>query len=510
MKSPQFPSISRRTTVAALLLSCAFAGTISTARAQDYPFSLPANFEASINIDETKKEPVNNGIMGVNMTSVRAFASNQGFADKDTRTIIKKISPASMRFPGGAPTNTYNFRNDTDTPSKPDRKVGVDGLIALSKELGMEVMWTFNVTKDNAADAVENLAQLRARGAVVENIELGNELFWGQDDRVVLDKNVREIAAALHKVDPSLKISLPISWRCGAVNDKINHNDRNSAFTRVGGKIDGVLDVDYFDAITVHRYIHKAGRSPKIGDPAPTPEDYKDLLTAGKNILDDTQASRDVFGPGKDVWLTEWGVSGGANDGVNAASYLGGADAYLMMFDHQDIFTQANWFQVNSYDEFLRGTRDLQTKKLSVTTTGFLDMFEIVQDVFRNSQLLGGDVAAPYLIPVSAENPNGSQAISAKATMKDGKMKILAVNKTDKDVKFTINDGNQPRARKYRFETLKYDSLSDEGKMPALDLSNSKPVPRQTEVMLPGGTGDAISSVILPKFSMSIISDSQG
>ena len=494
-----------------LLLTCAFAGTVSTAQAQEYPFSLPADFEASISIDETKTEPVNNGIMGVNMTSVRAFASNQGFADADTRTIVAKVHPASMRFPGGAPTNTYNFRNDTDNPARPEKKVGVDGLIALSKELGMEVMWTFNVTKDNASDAVENLAQLRARGAKVENIELGNELFWGQEDRVALNQNVREIAAALHKVrsEPENFASDFVATRRGQRPDESQRPQQRIHPPRRQNRR-RARHGDYFDAITVHRYIHKAGRSPKEGDPAPTPNDYKDLLTAGKNILDDTAGEPRRFRPrqtgvadrmGREWRLFRWRQRRQLSwrrrwlsDDVQQSGYLS---------------PTRNWFQVNSYDEFLRATRDPQTQKLNVTTTGFLHMFEIVQHVFRDSQLLGGDVAAPWLIPVSPENPNGSQAISAKATMKDGVMKILAVNKTDKDVRFSIFNGKTPRPRKYRFETLKYNGLSDEGALPALDLSNDKPSPLQTEVLLPGGTGDPMASVVLPRFSMSIISDSQ-
>ncbi len=504
MKSPLVSLVSRRTTVATLLLTSAFVGTISTARAQTYPFPNVSNLGygqrvANFTIGGTQA-PANNLLLGVQTgftggwTTYLPPSRNRDFNDPVAQGFIKKLKPTSLRFPPGEGANTYDIIadfNDTNPNRDESPYQGVRGIIDVANQISTgggkntDILWTFNVTGDDGTVAPGNIVQnavntfvrLKAESAKMDGIELGNELFWGQRETGQIKVNLKRIVSRLREKDSQVKFSIPLGWRI-TPGMSLNNSAYNRAMTYAGT----ARDTDYFDAVSIHRYVHTAGRS---GNDALNPNDpnasaERDLITAGHLIIRDVKAARDTYAPGKEVWLSEWGVSGGGvgtdNGGYTAASFLGTIDSYIALFDNQNMITRANWFQTNNYDRFFTFTRAQVARdytgerQLSGKTTGLYDAWQIAGSVFQNSVLLNGTMDSPELIP-------GSDAISAKAVNKGGETQILAVNKVDKPFRLYLKGNANSSTGAYQVETLAYNSLSDGGTERNFNVYDPAPLP---------------------------------
>ncbi|TXG39511.1 hypothetical protein [Seonamhaeicola maritimus] len=63
---------------------------------QNYPFSLPANMEATINITSSSKEVYNNLLLGTN---------THNFTTTTEKDLVNKLKPITIRFPHGLWSN---------------------------------------------------------------------------------------------------------------------------------------------------------------------------------------------------------------------------------------------------------------------------------------------------------------------------------------------------------------------------------------------------------------------
>ena len=270
-------------------------------------------------------------------------------------------------------------------------------------------------------------------------------------------------------------------------------------------------DTAYFDAVSIHRYVHTAGRSGSdpLNPNDPNASAESDLLTAGRLIIRDVRAARDTYAPGKPVWLSEWGVSGGGggtdHGGYTAASFLGTVDSYIALFDNQNMITRANWFQTNNYDRFFTFTRAQVARdytgerQLSGKTTGLYDAYQIAGNVFQNSVLLNGTMDSPELIA-------GSDAIAAKAVSKDGQTQILAVNKVDKPFRLYLKGNANSSTNTYGVKTLAYDSLNDEGTPRDFNVYNTNSLSLAMSISAQGNRDSFGPYIILQPLSINIIS----
>lgn len=287
----------------------------------------------------------------------------------------------------------------------------------------------------------------RSKGFDISHVELGNEQFWESQrgpqtaTPSLFAQTAIAVSRALKEVKPDLQISIPLSWRSGhsgsILSDgrRIDHSDYNCALT---------ADQSYFDAITVHRYVHLDRKSDVV-----KPESYRGILTARIQMQDDVAWCRG-FAPGKPVWLSEWGISAG----YRAASYLGAADAYLYLFENQDIYHYANWFQINNYDAHFKWHRD-ETGAPIPTKTGYGAVHEILRGVYFESEMLAGEMETAELAP-------GSDAVVARAVVKNEQKMIIAVNKTPRNVPFTAKFDGEVCEGPFRHEALKFADLDED------------------------------------------------
>lgn len=373
----------------------------------EYPFNVPDSVMASVSVNTDVRVPINTMLLGLNANWPENLYGKIGYNHPDAGKLIRQFKPSSLRFPHGVWANFYDWecdgRRKTDdykTPydssviNHPMLKYGFDGFHQLHQELQFDVLFTYNVNYDSPEKGARRLKDRSEKGFDVKWVELGNEPFWKTqrsaaietvDDYIAVSKAHAE---ALKKVRPDLKISVPVHWRDAVTNPW------NQPF----------LNEDYFDAVTIHK--HLEGNN--------TREGLQQTLFTGQVLSDMAETFRGLF-PNHPIWLTEWSTG----DGEHAISVLGMVDGYLTLFENQDAYEVADYFQLNAKQPLFR-----YDKKTRVyTKTGFGAAYEMVRDLFEGAQRLETTVKTQELA-------EGRDAVRAVAVVKDGKELLLVINKT--------------------------------------------------------------------------------
>ena len=451
-----------------------------------YPYESEKMTTATLSINSSSTITANNLLLGANFG---------GFSSAEEKKIVRFLKPVTVRFPSGVWSNWYNWENDMseydpndtydigdfhrnvmDTWRRNNTKAGFPGLKTLHDDLQFNTIFTYNINYDTPAKSVARLQDSEAKGFDVNYIELGNELFWldQRSGRVATPIQyfftVSPIAAALRAAKPGVKLSVPMGWR----TSQASYNTQIAIFGD-----------SYFDAISLHKYIDPERRD---GNVVKSPETYKTVLTPRIELQKSTKFVSD-FAPGKPIWLTEWGVS----CGYNAASYLGQADAYMYLFENQDVYERAEWYGLTTVlnamysftdEEVDNGGRPIRSLS-NMRKTGFGLVYEILREVFEDSEIHETSISTRILA-------DGVNAVEAKAVTKNGETVIFAVNKTVRSVPFRVNLDGTIFKGSQKHETLSFKSLQD-NKVLGLDESALTPVSEGTQI------------VVLPPFSVNKI-----
>lgn len=451
-----------------------------------YPYESDKMTTATLSINSTTTNTANNLLLGANFGD---------FTTTEEKEIIRYLNPVTVRFPSGVWSNWYNWEKDIseydpndpydigdfhrrvmDTWRNNNTKTGFPGMKTLHDELAFNTIFTYNLNYDTPAKSVARLQDRESKGFDVKYIELGNEQFW-LDQRSSKTSNpvfyglgASRVSAALKAVKPGLKTSMPFGWRVGqaAYNTKIT-----------------IFGSSYFDAISLHKYIDPERLEENS---VKSRETYKTILTPRIELKASTDFVLD-FAPGKPIWLTEWGVS----CGYNAASFIGQADAYLYLFDNQDVYERAEWFglttALNSMYTFTddivdNGGRPVKSLA-NMEKTGFGMVYEILRDVFEDSEIHETSISTRILA-------EGVNAVEAKAVTKNGQTVIFAVNKTVRSVPFRVKIDDVVSNASKKHEALSFTSLQEK-KQVELNDNPLTLISEGTEV------------IVLPPFSVSKI-----
>ncbi|MEM6522650.1 MAG: T9SS type A sorting domain-containing protein [Bacteroidota bacterium] len=397
-----------------------------------YPFShLPDTLNAIYNVSPDQLEPVNNLLLGYNIFN---FIND---ADKD---FIRTFDPITIRFHHGVWANFYDW--DTDGFSlhgdpyevgshyevvrqweRSNRKGGIDGIEVLNEEKkiqddgeGYDMMWTYNLNYHDEQSNVNRMRSDLSRGLEVEDIEMGNEHFWRsqRSTRTATPElyfmHAKALSNALKRENPELKLSIPLSWRR-------DHKDYNTILT---------ADTSYFDAISYHKYV---GLDPDI--PGESNNAFSAILT-GRLAMENDQKFVQGFAPGKPLWMTEWGVSGG--DESIAAAALGMADCYLYLLENQEVYHRANWFSVNGRLNSFINISDNRVIKYPLEWSYYGVVHHIIREVFENAEMIEGSMDTHQL----TTDLGSINAVSARMVIKEEMASIFAVNLTNKPVNFQL------------------------------------------------------------------------
>ncbi|WP_299015992.1 T9SS type A sorting domain-containing protein [uncultured Polaribacter sp.] len=468
-----------------IVLCFLFSFVIHLTNAQEYPFNLPNTITATLDVNTAEKEVFNNKLIGYNI---------EGFDTRTQKDFLELVNPVTIRFPHGVWANFYDWETDGYQQDSYDNrnhqavlnnyvkfiKGHINGIAALNTRKknrtggeGYDMMWTYTINFDDGASSVARAKKDIGLGLEVKAIELGNEHFW-RGQRALRTETpemylaaATEVSSALKAEFPDIKLSLPLSWRR-------THQDYNNTI-----KGDG----NFFDAITIHKYL---GSDPDI--PGESNNAYSALLTAKLELAEDVNWVRS-FAPGKPVWLTEWGVSAGSN--VHGGACLGMADVFMFMAENQDIYERANWFSFNRVLNAMVVVGDRRQPVYPLQKRGYLSTYEIIQDVYRDATMLQSTITSSAKLTVSRGSVN---AVNASATTNEaGETKVIAVNLTNKPVSFQLNFNGANYAEDFKHEALIFDNLG---------LVNSVPYNSNQLEIVKEGSG----SITLPPLSVNKIS----
>ncbi len=493
------------------LFICCFLMLSSTVvLAQDYPFSLPTNMEATLNITSSNTEVFNNLLLGTN---------THHFTTTKEKDLINKLKPITIRFPHGLWANWYDWRRDvsrlfgeesfeyeqgvnkTIKTKKPDLlanikifdtnniKVGIDGLTSLNATRksqtgkGFDMMWTFNMSADGtdfnngSPETIARYNDLISRGFEVKVVELGNENFYpGQRSSIIPNAEdyiarAKSMSAALKAKDPNIRVSVPLLRRDSWANPNWNK--------------DLTEDLSYFDAVTVHTYV---GSNPD--DSNNSDEAFSTALTARKHLGNSIYDYAHKVAPNKPIWLTEWGVKSG---GPNAVSVLGMADCYIFMSQNQDVFERANWFSVNGqlnshyvWETYISNSGVERPRiKYPLEKTLFGSGYEIIRQAFENKTIVKSNVQVANLV-------EGVKAVNASVLTKDGKTFVFAVNQSNQNVPFNVKIDGVAYTDTAVHKAIAFTKM-DEERVMGIDVDPLTLISQGSE------------GITLPKFSINII-----
>lgn len=395
------------------------------------PSGLPAEITATLLVNTEKSEPVNPMLLGLNCSWPENQYGKIGYNNPDAQQLIQALRPTVLRFPHGVWANFYDWESDgrriTDNYVTPyDSAVkdhsnllyGFDSLAALRDEIGFKTIFTWNVNYDSPEKGSRRLLDRRERGFAVKWIELGNETFW-KTQRSEQVSDVKKYLAvsqahtsALKAIDPTLKVSVPIHWREAVTNPW------NQAF----------LEEDYFDAITIHKYISKND----------TAQEFSQALDARREFLAMAEELRTIF-PKKPLWITEWAVEAEGE----IARVIGNTDVWLGFINHPEIFEIASYFQINAKHPFVVYDRKKHRHRRTVMGIGY----DMIHRTFHGSELLESEIEATQI-------GHGFDAIAAEAVTQDGKTIIFAVNKTAHEVPLAIKIDGKALLTQYQHRAL--------------------------------------------------------
>lgn len=457
--------ISRFGMIAALLVFSTAGGRSEVA----YPFELPAGIFGTLDVNTTQKRPFNNLLLALNCSWPEGQYGITGYNNPDAQKLIRDLKPTSLRWPHGVWANVYDWEVDgrrmyddyqtqyRDPVEKhPGLKYGFDGFHALHDEMKFDVLFTWNINYDSPEKGVRRLIDRREKGFEMKWIELGNETFWkNQRSNAVstVEKYIevtKAHAAALRKAEPKVKLSVNVTWRDALTNPW------NTP----------LMKETYYDAITLHHYVV----------PPESPEGLRTVLAARREMIEISELMRKGF-PGRPIWLSEWGVY----CGDNAISTLGTADTFLGIFDRPDLFEIAAYFQINAATELIRYDKATHTH----TKTCYGAAVEIIRGVFENSEMYETSVRSHRI-------EDGLEAVSAEAVIKDGKVVVFAINKTNQSVPLALNFDGVAYLRGF---THKAFAFKEAGEFPIFGLNESP-----LADVAPGKNG-----ILLPPLSLNCI-----
>ena len=469
------------TTTLALAICIALTGNAQTANAQvAYPFDLPDEITATLNVDTTRSTPVNHMLLGLNCNWPEGLYGKVGYNHPDAQKLIHQLKPTSLRFPHGVWANFYDWESDgrriTDDYKTPydsavkdhrDLKYGFVGLHKLHQELAFDVLLTFNVNYDSPEKAARRLVDRRGKGFDVKWVELGNEIFWKtQRSEAVVDvEKYIEVskahASALKAVAPDVLISIPAHWRTAETNPW------NLA----------VKEHRYYDAVTLHK--HMGNKADREGAAA--------TLDARRLMVQTGETLRKVF-PDLPIWISEWSVSCGKEE--NAIGILGMADVYLGFFEHPELFGLADYFQINASHKLIAYDKASGTH----TRTGYGAAYEIIRDVFEKGEICNSSIE-------STKIGDGLDAVSAEAVVKDGKVTVFAINKTTRSVPLHLMFNDTPYTRPLVHQTLSFTDANE---------TNSFELDENVLAVVASGDEARDGNFVLPPLSLNRFDESGG
>jgi hypothetical protein len=298
-----------------------------------------SEFPVTVTVNSTSK-PISKFIWGADYNGYYAYADaeefKKSFSDYDTR--LKKLGVKMLRYPGGCPSDVYNWKaKDATTDTRMIDRVDwtgtknynfltIEEFLSLTNTLGAEPLYTTNVhyktepnicgdtpahypnkpsAQENINTLIQDAADLVARyKGKIKYYELGNEQYlvgYTVEEYIAI---AVPMARAMKAQDPTIEIGLTsfFNYSIGGLTPTPKPNDvppnKQSNWLKM---IQGIIntscgDVSCFDFVSSHSYFDVRYLQDNM--------QYAPLLMYGygfENTLKD-------FAP-KKIALTEWNTA---------------------------------------------------------------------------------------------------------------------------------------------------------------------------------------------------------
>ncbi len=148
------------------------------------------------------------------------------------------------------------------------------------------------------------------------------------------------------------------------------------------------------------------------------------------------------------------------------------------MFEYPQLFTVANFFQINAGDALIEYDKTTATH----TRTGYGAAYEVIRDVFENGEICESHVDATII-------GKNVESVSAEAVTKDGKLTIFAINKTPRRVPFHLKFNGTSYDRPLAHRTLSFSEVNESKSFalnqPVLSVVNPREGIQDGVILLP-------------------------
>ncbi|VGO23419.1 hypothetical protein [Pontiella sulfatireligans] len=314
-----------------------------------------------------------------------------------------------FRFPGGTPANYYNpetgLRDEVAASGRDyafGNKKGLketagwgqrpDGFFEFAKTSGARYSVVLNVCTRTVEQNREWLSVVAKQGIEIPCFEIGNELYFGtyawafKTPQNYL-KRAKETTAMIRRIFPKAKVGVVVPSHL-YTHESFLEEKQPTKENRPQEWMDMLEGGRFFDAVVIHLY-SQTGMDSKVEakDFLPFAESFGNAVDyVDEHLAPALDALESKF-PGKEIWITEYGVGGFSGDlrkyGLRF-SHLGvlHSDLMLLRFLSRPSVKISSWHSFSHFLEYDEKNGGLGKK----THLSFLH-FTLFADAVRNSQL---------------------------------------------------------------------------------------------------------------------------
>ncbi len=281
-----------------------------------------------------------------------------GFAE----LIKKELAPGYLRFPGGTVANYYNWRTgyievkevrggsvyrrqllsyQEQIKALHPQPITVPQFARLCEEIGCDFVLVPNLETSTIEEQTAWFNDLKSKGVRPRHIEMGNEFsiaLLNDVETLRLFPDYASYRRLAKKYLEAFRPYLPEGARIGLQADGaifFHKGDPGSGFGHRQWKWDqDMTNEPWFQAITYHPY----APSGSIGGGSSNPETPARAFTSMLARIDEgTDRAMNYFQqkfPGKEVWITEWGLFAGGSYFSGKPEYVNGIWLHQIVRGH--------------------------------------------------------------------------------------------------------------------------------------------------------------------------------
>jgi hypothetical protein len=299
--------------------------------------------------------------------------------------IKKELAPGYLRFPGGTVANYYNWRTGyieiKDVPGGSvyrhqlvsyqeaikrlhPKPITVPEFSRMCEDIGCDFVLLPNLETSTIEEQTAWFADMKAKGRVPRNIEMGNEFpiaLLNDAETLKLFPHYAGYRDLAKRYWIAIKPYLPENAKVALQADGaifFHKDDPGSGLGHRQWQWDQDLTNDsWFQAVTYHPYAPSGSIGGGTSNPEKPEKAFTSMLARIDEGIDRTMKFFREKLPGKEVWITEWGLFAGG-------SYFSGKPEYV----------NGIWFHqiVRGHFAFLRWPEITMTNMHSIMFSGGL------------------------------------------------------------------------------------------------------------------------------------------